>query len=377
MTDNWYNIIVGRKSDMAAARDFLKQFPYRRYDLQALANERPIVQNLVKRFLAGCIFIYMPEETIPSLINNAPVRLQLKKKEHTYTTYSEEDVENLVLFLKEFEGTFTLVKSIPENCEQRELGNLGHPQRLQGYLCKTTGSTNHFYVQLSDKVILMFRVSKKQEIIKERRMVPQEDVAHVRWYVLRTRQEEELQKQIQEWRMRHLAEIENKMIEDCITYIPYRTRINALGNQIKIPVYRGLLFVRTTLNNLQDLQQEQIPELENSLMKVKSVLLENPKVSKYVIIDEQAMRTFRLVNDHYSNLADYESFDFKDVETVRLIRPDHPFDRLSGILQHKRKKLYMTFGFPNLPGKFHIPAIEVLPGETEKVLPADQADDHS
>lgn len=377
MSDNWYKFIVKKKSDMQAVRNYLAQSSYMQYDLQAIASPHPNIQNLVKRFFTGCIFIHMPEEEIPVLVEKSPVTLQIKKEGRIYKTYTTEEVENLILFLQEFEGIFTLVSTIPQNCEQRQLGLLGHPHRLKGFLYKATGNTNRFYVKLSDTVCLCFPVTKKQEIITERRTVPYEDVMHIRWYVLRTRQEEEWQHLIQKWRKKHLSEIEGKTMEDCTTYIPYTLRTNALGQLVRIPIFRGFLFVKTTLRNLQYIQREQIPGLENGLMKVKNTFLKDLRASKYVIVDEESMTTFMFVNDNYSDLVEYESFDFKEHERVRFFRPGHPLNGQIGTLQHKGKKLYIAFGLTNITGNFRIPAIEVKTIELRKILPQETEDVHS
>lgn len=354
---------------MASAREYLTTLPYTLYDLQKIASPHPNIQNLLKRFFQGWLFINMPEEKLQTLLEQAPVKIQSKKEGRIYIPYTNKEVENLVLFLKEFEGIFTLVNTIPGNSTIRQLGNLGFPKKLEGFLYKATGNTNRFYVKLSDTVSLCFPVAKKQEIITERRMVPYEDVMHVRWYVLRTRQEEEWQRQIQQWRKRHQDEIENKEMDDCTTYLPYTFRTNALGQLVRIPIFRGLLFIKTTLRNLQYIQREQIPGLESNLMKVKNTFLENPRTSKYVIIDEQSMMTFMFVNDNYSNLVEYESFDFKEHERVRFFRPGHPLNGQTGTLQHKGKKLYIAFGLTNITGNFHIPAIEVKTIELRKEMP--------
>lgn len=375
--DNWYKLTIKKKSEAGDARSYLASLPCKYYDTEILANKHPNIQNLIKRFFKGCIFINMPEERLSGMLANAPVALQVKKKNKKMQQFTDKDIENTVLFLKEFEGIFTIVDVIPGNSTQRQLGSLGYPHALQGYLFKATGNTNRFYVKLADAVTICFPVTKKLEIITERRLVPREKVIHERWYVVRTRQEEEWQKIIEEWKTEHKEDIDSGKLNDCKTYIPYTFRTNALGTLVKAPVFRGLLFVRTSLKDLQSIQKEKLIGLESSLMKVKSTYIQDPRASKYVIIDEQSMTTFMFVNDNYSNLVEYETFDFKDNEKVRLFRPGHPLNGETGTLQHKGKKLYITFGLTNITGNFRIPAIEVSLTELRKALPGNQEDTRS
>lgn len=369
---NWYKLTIKKKSETEAARAYLTSSSCEYYDVEAIANRHPNIQNLIKRFFKGCIFINTSEEILSSLLENAPVTLQAKKTNRSIQTFMDKEIENTVLFLKDFEGIFTIVNVIPDNSTPRQLGSLGYPHSLQGYLFKATGNTNRFYVNLADVVTICFPVAKKQEIITERRLVPQEKILHVRWYVIRTRQEEEWKKMIDEWRNEHKEEIAVGKLEDCTTYIPYTFRTNALGTLVKAPIFRGLLFIRTSLKNLQSIQQEKIISLESCLMKVKNTYIQDPKASKYVIIDEQSMTTFMFVNDKYSNLVEYETFDFKENEKVRLFRPGHPLNGEIGTLQHKGKRLYITFGLTNITGNFRIPAMEVKTIELRKVLPENQ-----
>lgn len=369
---NWYKLTVKKKSEMEAARDYLESNPYTYYDVEATANRHPNIQNLVKRFFKGCIFLQATEEEATAFLENAPATIQIKKENRIFQTYSRKDIENTILFLKDFEGIFTIVDVVPANTTLRQLGNLGYPQTLQGCLFKATGNTNRFYVKLAETVTVCFPVAKRMETITERRLVPQDKVIHVRWYVIRTRQEEEWQKLIGEWKEEHRDEINGKTREDCTTYIPYTFRTNALGTLVKAPIFRGLLFIQTSLGNLQSIQREKLPGLESSLMKVKNTFIQDPHTSKYVIIDEQSMTTFMFVNDNYSNLVEYESFDFKENEKVRLFRPGHPLNGETGTLQRKGKKLYIVFGLTNITGNFRIPAIEVHTTELRKVLPTDQ-----
>lgn len=378
MNNYWYRLIVKKKSDMETVRNFLASSSYPYYDLQKLASNHPNIQNLVKRFFTGSIFIQIPEEEeLTSLLEKAPVKLQVKKNNHAYNSYQQKEVENIVTFLEDFEGLFTIVTSIPQNTEARELGTLGNPHHLRGFLYKATGNSNRFYVKLADIVSICFPVSKRQELITERRQVPTENTIRERWYVIRTRQEEEWQKQLEDWKRKHQADIESKTLQECTTYLPFVFRKNALGQLVRTPVFRGLLFIKTNLRNLQLIQQEQLPDLEKSLMKTRNTFIKDPKASKYVLIDEQSMNTFMLVNDNYSHLVEYESFDFKDNEKVRYFHPGHPLNGQVGTLQHKGKKLYITFGLTNVTGNFRVPAIEVKTIELQKIQPENPGDTHS
>ncbi len=341
----WFRITAKRKADIEKAKSFLdaKGYVYH-YLTQVAEDKEENIRNLVKRFFP--LTFLLRSDTPPVLPDYLKCRLT---HTHQFAFYTEEEVENTLLFLTAYQGTYTLAEKIPSNCIPQALGTSGHPSALRGFLYKATGPLNRFYIDLLHTVCLFFPVAKPQEGARIATRFTKKENLEKRWYILQTHHEKETMTLLDKWKDR------------CTTYNPHFSVKNSLGQQLQIPVFRGIVFVHTSIQTLKQIGEDCGLSLLKSLCKVKDT---EPSSTRYVHIEDALIRNFQSLNE--SPLVCHEPFEHKSGHTAILRKEGHPLNGQKGILRKKGKDYYLVFTLSPLCGTFYLPCLKVSPSDIEE-----------
>lgn len=408
-TKLWYKLRIRNKGLMEEAKDKLKASSF---DYICLTDEvyfSSSIQHLAKKFELS-IYVYSDLETLEAFLvkehSNKTYKL-FKNTNSIPVTYDEQTVRQTQAFFHGYNGEFRIVSKIPSRSQRCTITTIKHLiehfqlPKLTGYYQNVQkAQIDKFYIQLLEDLIVFIPVPKEtvmnltadEEEKEKKKKEEEENRTMSRWMILRTYDEEDWNEKLSRWNENMAEAIKKGKAAPCSTFLPKRKEIDRNGKERVKLLFRGYLFIKTTVNNLHTIETELdygIPSIRRAVIQERYGIdkekekeeekgkgrgkdKSNSKEVSYAsikpaFIRENAMTTFMFASEIESGELEYDLFDYCIDENVVYTCKESPFYGKIGKLSRKGKDLYIVFSFGNMCGNIKMPAIKVETHQIRKL----------